>query len=1041
MTKLAFHVRIRAALLIGLTPAMMMPPVMAFAKPTTRDDVIALGRDSNREPCIATRAWNDPATPDEFAAAYFITCRNASASRPLGTIRLVQAKDEALDQIDKTMTCSAGAPVSLSSGKGTARRCFDRALGIETVRIDVPQGKLHIVADAAPYMLGVLEEGVAIVSGRKPPSRDQDRQIKSVIELASLAPAPTVREEGPASLGLGPTVALAQGISLNHKGLHVDASRVLNDALSRLGPDVDPAIRAELLLEAGLADSNISFESSATDHFAEADRLIAEAPEAQTGFLKRKRAAYNALDLLNRRQFRAALVALDQLILEKGRSDQPLKDLSVIQQLNGSKRSSSDATSAIAIPDAAQLSQYVLDAQANWARSVAMLALEDDAGAKSAIDAAGRSYALLQRERIDQSQVLWLGARIARQRGRLDARNKNWQASLAHFDEAINYLRRGAIATAGTGNEPTIAEAELERASIFAKSSANPEDIRNQYSAAVDSLIASSSTGGALPTGMEGYLDLLVAESTSAPRADTYERFFRAVQAAGEPAVARQLSELQNVVNADPALGSLVRDRTEAERDVTRLRYAIADAAKSPGGSVEELSKQRSTAEAKLLEIDTALAGSNRYNSVDERPASVEEIRKALAPGEVFLKIATINQRAFGIFVSANETFIYRIADGNALAALDKLGDEIRTSIDGSLAAGKLVPFETARAYALFRLLTGPSTDSLLRAKALVIDPAGPLKALPIGTLVTAYDPTVKVKDPFDFSKVAFLAGQMTISTALTPRSFLNARALPGSTARYAFLGLGEHQQPPASTDKRPVNVGFSCSVPYDLLAKISRELVPINKHELVVAATALGQPNAPMITDAAFSDTALEARDDLADYQVLHFATHGLAEGQWGCSKSPPALVASFGDANSDGLISFSEVARLRLNANLVVLSACDTASGVKSEGLARAAGQEEAGSTLEGLVRAFLTANARAVMATYWQVSAEKESEDFIRTFYTVGKSTSIGSALQAAQLELMHRPEFSHPFYWAPYFVVGDSTKPMLAGASPTPLVASR
>ena len=69
--------------------------------------------------------------------------------------------------------------------------------------------------------------------------------------------------------------------------------------------------------------------------------------------------------------------------------------------------------------------------------------------------------------------------------------------------------------------------------------------------------------------------------------------------------------------------------------------------------------------------------------------------------------------------------------------------------------------------------------------------------------------------------------------------------------------------------------------------------------------------------------------------------------------------------------------------------------------------------------------------MLATYWQVSAEKESEDFIRTFYTAARTASIGTALQSAQVSLMRRAEFSHPFYWAPYFVVGDSTKPMLSG----------
>jgi CHAT domain-containing protein len=149
-----------------------------------------------------------------------------------------------------------------------------------------------------------------------------------------------------------------------------------------------------------------------------------------------------------------------------------------------------------------------------------------------------------------------------------------------------------------------------------------------------------------------------------------------------------------------------------------------------------------------------------------------------------------------------------------------------------------------------------------------------------------------------------------------------------------------------------------------------------------------------------------------------------------FGCRKSPPALLTSIGESGSDGLLSFDEIARLRLDANLVVLSACDTASGVRDEALARQSGQEEGGSTLEGLVRAFLTANSRAVLATYWQVSAAAETNDLVRTFYTSARRENIGASLRTAQQQLMRNPEFSHPFYWGAYFVVGDSSKMMLS-----------
>jgi CHAT domain-containing protein len=185
---------------------------------------------------------------------------------------------------------------------------------------------------------------------------------------------------------------------------------------------------------------------------------------------------------------------------------------------------------------------------------------------------------------------------------------------------------------------------------------------------------------------------------------------------------------------------------------------------------------------------------------------------------------------------------------------------------------------------------------------------------------------------------------------------------------------------------------------------------------------------------NAAFNDEAITHRSDLANYQVLHFATHGLEEGQWGCPNSPPALVTSFGkDKESDGLLSFSEIAGLHLDANLVFLSACDTGAGIRNDALARASGQAETGSTLEGLVRAFLAANARAVMATYWSVSAGKETDQLIDGFYRSARTGTIGGGLRDAQLELMRSTEFSHPFYWGAYFVVGDSTKPLLTGGA--------
>ena len=995
----------------------------------SRSDTLSLGRNAAGEPCQAARDWRDPAVPGMFDESYAISCRNVAASRALGIVRVVDAA--ARGSVDATLSCGAASDVTLPDlGRASARRCFDTALGAESVAIELSRGGRLYLASATPSILGPTEEALRIVAGAKAANADPRRDTTSAVEVASLAAAPAgVVASGDTSGSFDPSIALAQGIGYNHKGLHVEASRVLNDGISRLSADAPATVRAELALEAGLADSNIRFEIAAQEHFARADAIIAATPEAQTPFLQRKRDAYIALDLLNRRQFRPALVALERLASAPVRTGQPLQNPALIRALNQPALDEGAAANSVSVPDTQVLSQLVLDALANWARSVALLALGDPAASANAIEAATAAYAPLISERIDQVPVLWLGARIDRQRGRLAARRGDYPAAIAAFDRALDQQRRGAIAAAGTGNEPAVAETQLERAGIVAQSGVAPDVARAEYDAAIDALIAASKSGGGiLPVGVEGYLDLLVAEAERGVRPDTYERFFRAMQAVGEPAVARQLSQLQNIVTADPEIGVKVRDRAELEREITRLRYDIS--ANDGTVPVAELERQRQAAETRLLAIDGELSSDRRFRTIDDTPATLAEIRAALKPGEAFIKVTELNRKAYGLTVVGDQTFIYPLA--LPIADIDRLATTVRVSIDGRLSEGVLVPYKAEEAYALFRLITGPATEAVLTSKALVIDPAGPLERIPAGVLVTDLAGTKNRPSTFDFSGVQFLASRMTISTAVSPRSFLVARALPPSAAQQPFLGFAEHVVP-ADGSPRSVNVGFGCSVPIAELTALARSLAPIQRKEIDIASSALGLTNTPEMIGSAFTDTAVNARTDLDQFEVLHFATHGLEEGVWGCAKSPPALVTSFGDENSDGLLSFDEIAKLRLDANLVVLSACDTASGVKNQALARRSGQEEAGQTLEGLVRAFLTANSRAVLATFWQVSAEEETDQFIRTFYGAARARNIGGSLQDAQRALMVQPQYSHPFYWGPYFIVGDSSKMMLSGTA--------
>ncbi|MGJ3627086.1 hypothetical protein AB5I41_09495 [Sphingomonas sp. MMS24-JH45] len=216
----------------------------------------------------------------------------------------------------------------------------------------------------------------------------------------------------------------------------------------------------------------------------------------------------------------------------------------------------------------------------------------------------------------------------------------------------------------------------------------------------------------------------------------------------------------------------------------------------------------------KLLQIDLELAANRRFSTVDDRTVTVAEVRAGLRPGEAYWKLTTTGSAVYGFLATAEGSRIWRIATA---AELDKLAAAVRGSVDGQLAQGKLVPFDVAGSYALFRLLTGDATDAVLASGALVIDPAGPLRALPAGLLVTTRESVDAyragaAKRPFDFTLASFLASRTTISTSVSPRSFLVTRALPPSAASCPLIAFGEHRPPAADGPAREVRVGFGCS-------------------------------------------------------------------------------------------------------------------------------------------------------------------------------------------------------------------------------------
>jgi len=1022
--------RRRLALLLGGAALAWQPQVASARELPGRFD---LGANADGDVCVATRSWSEGGSVRVAAQQPFaITCRGSTQTRGYA------ARTDSMAD-----TCGAESTADVAGlGRVTLARCRDARIGQPVVAIEAGGWRGAAIESAVAPMVRLLR---SLKAGRVTPP------APVTVALAEVAPAPA---EGPDAGGLHQTgidaaAAVQLGLGYIYAGSNVEASRLLNDAIAQFA-GAPLSDRAELRLNAALSDSNIGEFGAADAHFAEADRLVGgDTPDPA---LQEQAAAYRALHLVNQGQWRAALAVLPGA----GRGAGSLADPATLAVLNRPPAAAVAGT----IDTTRGANAMILATQEEIVRSTAHLRLGELDAASAALNRAvtqeARISAALTPPGAPPRSLPWLRARLERQRGRIALVRGQNAAALGAFDCAIATMQDVAAParaqctfptrTAGIGaalSGPVIAEAQLERAAALERQpGVTRAAVLAQYQTAVDTLAASSDNAAATSPLLARYLDLLVAQADGGDQA-AGERFFRALQTVREPGIAREYAALQSVVSSGRA-GALVRDRRDLERQRNQLRAEIGtlapDAARLRDAQVE-----RDAVDARLEAVKQRLRDNGGTAAIDDEPVTLAALQRGLRPGEAYLKLVPVGAKVYGAVVTPTARSIY-VAGASAAQVSDAATALLATarSRTGADGRARIRPFAADRAYELFSLVAGPAAPLLTAARALVVDTGSTLGALPVAVLVTR-PVAAPDRGQTDYSAVPFLAKTAELASALSPRTFLRARlTLAPSAAPRSLIGFGQNAPAPAepaSGETAPLMVGAVCRIGYaDWAANLNANR-PVPADEIGAAATALGARDAQVVTGAAFTDSDIMQRSDrgeLSQYQVLHFATHGIpATPLPGRCETPlpPSLITSLAPPRSvpavfpsDGLLSFVDVARLRLDANLVMLSACDTASGVDTV-TGRLAGQEGSAATLDGLVRAFIVAQARAVVATYWRVPATAGTQDLVAAFYRAGRDGTIGAALHRAQLTVLSDPATSHPYFWAAFFLVGDGAKSML------------
>jgi CHAT domain-containing protein len=302
--------------------------------------------------------------------------------------------------------------------------------------------------------------------------------------------------------------------------------------------------------------------------------------------------------------------------------------------------------------------------------------------------------------------------------------------------------------------------------------------------------------------------------------------------------------------------------------------------------------------------------------------------------------------------------------------------------------------------------------------ESLIFAVSGPMASLPMEMLVVE-EPDGAQTAPWrngDYRDVAWLGARADVSYVPSPRNLVDIRARAGqSAATQPVIAFGDFQTG-VSVDSFLDLYGLddNCRAIAEAVANLKP--LPETATEARMIAETLGAPGSVRL-GSDFTKSAFEQDDDfLADYRIVHFATHGLLWPTPDCI-SEPALSVSVAGASDDPLLTALDIRGLKMDAQLVVLSACETA-GPAVRGDIGAGGD-----SLSGLARAFFAAGARAVMASHWSVFDDQTQELTSAMYREIGAGKTFSSSLRAAQVQLRNNPKTSHPIYWAAFVMIGD------------------
>ena len=552
---------------------------------------------------------------------------------------------------------------------------------------------------------------------------------------------------------------------------------------------------------------------------------------------------------------------------------------------------------------------------------------------------------------------------------------------------------------------------------------------------------------------LDGYIALLADMHQKGARLegiDPAAEAFRMADVARGSKVQKALSAaILRAGNNDPESAAAMRRAQDLEHavKVAAESLTILQSSENSPEKAQALTK----AQAELVRLrrdnekaqaDLRLKMPNYVELMEPKTQTIADAQKHLRADEALISIYTTQDKTLVWAVSAKGQPSFNVVDLPYASLVESVA-RLRKALDPSdVDINRLPAFEYDTAYDLYRKLLAPVEPGWKGARELVIVSHGALSEIPLSVLVTTPFKPVKTSQsavPFaEHAEAPWLLKQAAISYLPSLSALSSLRTTASQPAAKSFIGFGDplfkaNQTPSGGSTSvasrgivrrnamapgAPANTGQvqRRSSNLELL-----EPLPDTSEEVRDIAKILRADTGNDVHLGKRASEQFVKQSDLSQYRVVMFATHGLVAGELP-ELSQPALALSnpsLTNEKDDGLLTLAEILELKLRADWVVLSACNTASA-----------DGQASEAVSGLGRAFFFAGAKALLVSHWPVetvSAKLLTTELFKR-QTVDAKLSRAQALREASLAVMQQSagksySYAHPMFWAPFVVFGD------------------